>query len=403
MGDNVYYKTIEDNYNRDIGNLLALAVLFPILNRTIQGLFQKLGLPIDGGLLVYAIIMINMIFMLFKYRKQVLRKFIIVYLMVLLIFCLNYFVFESTRIYYIEYQGYLRRVLLIFIPIAILVTKVHDYKPFFYRMIPISYIGILVGLIGILFDFLPYWDRLTFSIYLLPFSMMLYYHYRRRFKIIDLAMFLIGFILILNYGGRMSLFSIVAYIFLFELLNNLYKNSKLFIINATFITAFLLLLFSLWEYILSKLLLLFQGFNIESRNLEKILNNEVFSFDTRTPIYEYSKLELSELGFGMHGIFGDRVVLKPYGSWIAYSHNIIYELFLSFGFVIGSLIILFIGVKILKGLFKGNIYRKNIILMFSCIVILRLWVSGSFVIEDNFYILLGILLSKNSYTPFLKT
>lgn len=383
-------------YNKNINVLLSLALLFPILNRSIQEFFRFIHLPINGGIIIYGLMLSSICYFLIKHYKIILKRFVIVYIITLLIFIFNYIYFIDTQEYYIEYQGYLQRILLIFIPTAIMVTKVSDFRCFFRWMKPVSYIGILLGVICVFFKFHTEWGHLIFSNYLLPFPMFLYYFLRRHFKLQDFLFFIVGITLITLYGGRMSMFSIITYIIINELFNSYFKDKRLFIINLSVIISFGAILFFTWNYIILFISNLLSVFNIDSRNLESLVNKNALSFETRMPIFEYIKYELSLQGFGMNGIFGDRVALRKYGSWIAYSHNIVFEILISFGFILGTLLILIFIFKYIKSIFKGNLDRKNIILLFSCLVILRLFVSGSFVIEDNFYLMLGILSGREN-------
>ncbi|MGU8312496.1 hypothetical protein ACV3RX_10685 [Clostridium perfringens] len=135
----------------------------------------------------------------------------------------------------------------------------------------------------------------------------------------------------------------------------------------------------------------------DSRTLEKLLNYELFISNSRNQIYDYANIELMNLGIRMNGIFGDRVALKKYDPNIVYVHNIFYEVLLSFGFLLGSTFFIIFIVKFLFTIIsKKDFMLKQMVIFYFCLIFIRLLVSGSFVIEGDFTILIFLLFNRNA-------
>ncbi len=85
-----------------------------------------------------------------------------------------------------------------------------------------------------------------------------------------------------------------------------------------------------------------------------------------------------------YGFFGDRVVLEG-----GFSHNFVMELLIDFGFLAAMIIMIVISVMLLMKFRKSNRNGKMFLLLFFCISIVQLMLSGSYLVEPNFFLLLG--------------
>jgi len=127
----------------------------------------------------------------------------------------------------------------------------------------------------------------------------------------------------------------------------------------------------------------------DSRFLTKMLNNQLLESNTRNAIYDEARYALENMGFGMYGLFGDRLVVSS-----VYVHNIFYEILLSFGYVFGTLFILLLIFIITKAIvFNKDTISKVFALFFTAAFFLRFFVSGSFVIEGDFYLYIAAMLN----------
>jgi len=89
------------------------------------------------------------------------------------------------------------------------------------------------------------------------------------------------------------------------------------------------------------------------------------------------------------GIAGDRVLLE--GS---YSHNIVIEVISNFGIILGILLLSVLGIKWIKSLFSKNESYLDIILIWSSIGFIHLFISSSYLIDFKFWIFIGVLFNN---------
>lgn len=92
--------------------------------------------------------------------------------------------------------------------------------------------------------------------------------------------------------------------------------------------------------------------------------------------------------FGI-GIAGDRLYSTS-------AHNIFLEILSGFGIILGSFIILVMFITILKGLFIKDKLVANQILVWLSLGLIPLMVSSSYLIQFQFWILLGLTLGQLS-------
>ena len=143
--------------------------------------------------------------------------------------------------------------------------------------------------------------------------------------------------------------------------------------------------------------LLFDRLGVDLRIINKLLSGEFFDFSNRTYIYELSGEIIKENGIKISGFFADRYYLRNYAEyhdWIAYAHNLILESLIDFGWILGSAMIIALTVLLIRCALRSSQEKKIVLLIISVLVLFRLFVSSSFMIEGLFYTLLGILFSK---------
>lgn len=88
-----------------------------------------------------------------------------------------------------------------------------------------------------------------------------------------------------------------------------------------------------------------------------------------------------------YGLGGDRQILGG-----RYVHNLFFELLVSFGVVIGSIIFIWLLVKCIRALRCKDLARKKVVLAFFCFAFLKLMFSSSMLYSKELFILIGILL-----------
>ena len=101
---------------------------------------------------------------------------------------------------------------------------------------------------------------------------------------------------------------------------------------------------------------------------------------------------MSQVDLLGHGLWGDRVILNG-----RYPHNIIAEILIDYGWILGSGILILLICIILRGLHKANVLMSIVLCSLLSTGIVKLLLSGSFVNQEPaFYVLIGLCV--NSYT-----
>jgi hypothetical protein len=129
-------------------------------------------------------------------------------------------------------------------------------------------------------------------------------------------------------------------------------------------------------------------FNIDSRNISLFLN-DYLHLSGRDRIYEKILTEIVQHPILGIGIAGDRRVAD--GN---YAHNIILEVFLNFGVIIGLILVIAFIMWLLKLLFVKDMNLYNMMIIWISLGFVSLLVSGSYLIDVNFWTLLGLIISQ---------
>ena len=213
-------------------------------------------------------------------------------------------------------------------------------------------------------------------------------------KRLDLYMGILSLISVLLWGGRGSLLSLLLLFGMLVLFNRT---------NGKIAPIYYILIF--FAPILFELLQLFVDFS-SSRTMQLFVSGDIGYDSSRLFIYEtlIQSLANNPTGIGMRG---DRSVLESFNmgeSNVAYTHNIFLEILLTFGVVIGMVIIsylmyLFIWKLLLK---QMDIKLKGFLLSLFTVSFLQLMTSRTFLTETNFYILVFMLIDITYYQNKIK-
>ena len=214
----------------------------------------------------------------------------------------------------------------------------------------------------------------------------------RKRKYIVIPIVLLEILMLLVYGSRGALICIVAFIVL-KVLANVESNTKrVLYIMAALIIAFLIQ-YSLDNYGTS---LLYQAreLGFTSRSLRRILDGSVTSYDNaRIYIWQNTMDLIKKSPISGYGIRGAVDYLHT-----SYPHQLFLDLWLSFGVIFGTMISFMILIPSRKVFIGEYSIRKELIQIFFCISFVMLMVSGTVFTTYNFFIYMGLILSKTSKT-----
>lgn len=195
----------------------------------------------------------------------------------------------------------------------------------------------------------------------------------------------IAMILNLLYGCRGSNICIIAFLvikILFGMNNKIVKKYIIFFGTLIGIVG-MAALFFVKDTIL---IMLGQGKLNAFRSLETILNKGIFYGSGRGELFAY---------------FGEQIVDRPVTGWGIcgawqdsgnYPHNIMLEILVSFGVIIGGILIFLIMWCVLKAFRVSNGKERNILLIYLALNI-QLLVSGTFLQSTVFFICMALCIS----------
>jgi len=134
-----------------------------------------------------------------------------------------------------------------------------------------------------------------------------------------------------------------------------------------------------------------EDIGMSPRFIEKLLEEELADDNGRQWLYDAVLKEIEQNPFKFRGLYADRALLNPItGADNAYVHNIIYELLLNFGVLLGGAVFLLIVALILLALMKLEFEKLYLVDLLVMIGFVMLFVSGSVVDNQLLYVLLGL-------------
>ncbi len=299
------------------------------------------------------------------------------------IFAFNYLFFESTRKYMLEQDMLL--IYFFFVPIGVFIFKeIHSWDNYEKILYPFSVIAVLLNTLVFVLGERDILSYMEVSYSLLPFLTILYSCARiAASRILSPILFIAGTVEIFAFGARGPILFLLIFIFLYEMLRTDaagYKKVFLFAGGVSLISIISLFSDSIIES-LSRMKIFENSYIIQNLSSGNFLQHK-----TRTAISQQCLMRIKSMGMEVSGFFGDR-----YYCGSVYPHNIIYELLMSLGWILGGLAILLLLILILRALFKKE--DRMIVVFLTTTLFLRFFVSGSYLIEGKFWIFFFALMS----------
>lgn len=367
------------NRSQKIDALLSLVALSQLFLSALQGTLIIIGMPEEtaSGYRVYlsaATIIIAFPFLFLRKPRVV----ILTYLFAFAIYFFHTVFFPRTIEYWIAEA--FRFTLPICIPTVLCVIQVRDRYIFYYYLKLVAYV---TGILSLLFGVFTYIGGATLSEnydysqgfgYMLLFPIIVLFYQKKWYSI---AFSAILFLLLIVYGGRGPLLSVVLF-FVYVLI----KQRRFVLIGV------LVGVVAVGIPILASTV---KSLGITSRMLELMLTGEMGQSNGRNNINEQIDRGLQQNPYGW-GLYGDRVITEGAN----YAHSFYREILAEFGIYIGSLLLLVFAFEVLKRFkrIKGSDRDMYVLFFFACFV--PILFSGSYLTSSNFALFIGIaiLLSK---------
>lgn len=209
----------------------------------------------------------------------------------------------------------------------------------------------------------------------------------KEMKLWQLPFMILGILLLLSLGTRGPLLCMIVFITTYVLFFQQMKHKntiRFMVITLAFVAI---------TY-LEQIALFFQALMIQygmsTRIFDKYLNGEIEVSDARDYIkdtlYHELNCDTNGLGFGLCGSY------KYVGT---YPHNMFLEFWFSFGWVIGSLLLLLLFSLMIKSSIACRHNRNQLVflLLLVCGSIIKLQMSGTFLDEALFFMLIGFCIN----------
>ncbi|WP_428909843.1 O-antigen ligase family protein [Niallia sp. Krafla_26] len=233
---------------------------------------------------------------------------------------------------------------------------------------------------------------MALSYYLLLPAILLIDEFFDTFSLKALFCALVAVLVILALGARGAILCIAIFMVLKMLSPQSKLHYKKIFFYLTVMASTMLVLVNL-ENILVSLYDFLLKFGINSRSLMLFLNNEEIHLSGREPIYQYVLGEIANHPLRGVGIGGDRV------GGLGYSHNFFLEIGANFGVMMGGILAMGLISLIVRSFFLKNKEKSNMVIIWLCLGFVHLMVSGSYLTEMKFWILLGLLINVHFLVP----
>lgn len=298
--------------------------------------------------------------------------FLLVYIITSLILLFNILIFPQNEIFLVSNS--LRFLLPIVIPSALCLmylSSIEVVESILYKLswftFSLTMLYIIMYIAGV-FSFTRY--NMSFSYGLLLPMLSLYSNKKLHSVIASIILFFV----ILGIGSRGAAIVFMLYV----LYDILYSNRKLLIPVIILIGILLLSLPSLAQW--------FESVGIYSRTLTLFIDDNIGNTSGRDLTYSKMIKVFWDNPIKGIGLFGDRLYLD--GS---YTHNFILELYLNWGIIGATFILLYFVRKFLDTYMNCDKRKRNILVKYLLASIAPLMASGSYLVNYDLGVFIGVL------------
>ena len=221
----------------------------------------------------------------------------------------------------------------------------------------------------------------------LPYVMCVWWYMFKKISVPAILFSIIGFVLLTTYGNRGSLFCLGTFVTLYLLFFIQYRHRWL-VYTLILISAFIFFIFSM-EIIIG-LSIFVDNLGMSTRIFDKFFGDSLINVDTRNDLINQLQPYLNNMPFGGYGING---VFRLIGI---YPHKLHYDLWASYGYFIGTAIMLLLIRLFIKAYrcVKSDSDRKQMLLMITILGLEPLLFSFSYLIWPYFFMYIGYCVGR---------
>ena len=203
---------------------------------------------------------------------------------------------------------------------------------------------------------------------------------------------IIGMAVIFIYGSRNPFLAIVFFICIKILFNRDGNRSSSGFLKVLFVS-FIVVSLSYFKEILIFLSTTLESFGLGSRTLYYLMNADTEDITTgRAEIHEKLWAVIFDNPIIGHGVAGDEAVIDEL------AHSMYMSIFITFGLVLGSIIILYLASMTIKGIRRTTGLNHSIVVLYVCLVFPRSFTGGDIWSNDYLWFMLALIISAlNQY------
>lgn len=198
---------------------------------------------------------------------------------------------------------------------------------------------------------------------------------------------IIGMTVIFLYGSRNPFLAIVLFICIKILFSRAGKSSSGGFLKVLFVS-FIVVSLSYFKEILIFLSTTLESFGLGSRTLYYLMNADTEDITTgRAEIHEKLWAVIFENPIIGHGVAGDEAVIDEL------AHSMYLSIFITYGLVLGSIIILYLASMAVKGIRRTTGLNHSIVVLYVCLVFPRSFSGGDIWANDYLWFMLALIIS----------
>lgn len=317
-----------------------------------------------------------------KWNKLIRPSDLFLYLIIVSLYYLSSIIYPVSKDMVISNAF---EVLLVAVPFFFvgLIFKNEDFKGW---LLLLSRLAIIINIVFSLFHSVDE-ENMHRAYMLLPSVLFILAQLFERFNLVDVLFFILGFLMESSLGTRGPFVCILLFaaVYLFFFKDWRYKWSVRIVLGTISIV-----LFSLSNYIAQFMITFLASFGQSTRIFDSMMDHSLLNYEDsngRNEIQEdlLNILSKDDSGIGF-GLFSDRI-LSSYGYS---SHNIIVEIWFSFGYYWGSvLLLLFFVLSIIFFIKTKNNSTRIFGLMFFTVSFLKLMFSDCFILDGYLFFFIG--------------
>lgn len=263
-----------------------------------------------------------------------------------------------------------------------------------------SRIGVVLGalsyLLAIFFDYDIHYDDMANAYALCSVICVLITSYQKK----DIYFLILGAFSLILAGTRGPILCVIIAVLLRVLLLERTSTRKTFLIIAGVCVIFLILQTDFLVEILNFVEYGFEMLGVDDlRIVEYFRRDMIADASGRDGISNVILEGIAQRPMLGYGPGGDRIVRNSN----SYAHNLVLEMWVSYGVVVGSLIIAWMGYWLFKSIFsKGKALGAISAALFSCIAV-KLLLSSSYLYSKELFVFLGVCIAgcrilKNNFS-----